>query len=62
MITEIIIRNATLADVPSLTALWIELMDFHAKRDAFFTRGKNGHEAFAAYITRGIQNPDRASV
>ncbi len=62
MTTEVVIRNATLADVPSLTALWIELMDFHAKRDVFFTRGKKGHDAAAQYIARAIQNPDRASV
>lgn len=62
MTSEVVIRSATLADVPSLTALWIELMDFHAKRDAFFTRGKKGHEAAAQYISRAIQNPDRASV
>ncbi len=62
MTTDVVIRNATLADVPAITSLWIELMDFHSKRDAFFTRGKKGHEAAAQYITRGIQNPDRACV
>ncbi len=62
MTTEVVIRKATLADVPAIASLWVELMDFHAKRDAFFTRGKKGHEVAAQYLSRAIQNPDRASV
>ncbi|MFZ2146172.1 MAG: GNAT family N-acetyltransferase [Sedimentisphaerales bacterium] len=58
MAEEITIRKATKKDVSSIVELWKELMDFHKKLDAFFSRSASGHERFAEFLLGNIENKD----
>ncbi|MHA1341845.1 MAG: GNAT family N-acetyltransferase [Promethearchaeota archaeon] len=55
---NILIRDANYGDLPEITELWKELMDFHYKRDKYFKRGKMGHLAFVKHVEKRIDNPD----
>lgn len=53
---QIVIRQATPQDVPVIVGLWKEMMDFHKKRDPFFTRADNGEEVFAEFVEKNISS------
>jgi len=38
--------------VPEIVTIWKELMDFHKKRDPFFTRKADGHYNFEKYVKK----------
>ena len=52
------IREATIDDIPELTELWKEFMDFHGRYDPFFTRAADGHERWAEFARANIENED----
>lgn len=58
MAKEVILRQATIEDVPSILELWKELMDFHKELDPIFSRSATGHEKFTEYAMKNIQNED----
>ncbi|MBD3349872.1 MAG: GNAT family N-acetyltransferase [Candidatus Lokiarchaeota archaeon] len=49
------IRRATEKDIEQIGELWKELMDFHAKRDIYFQRGKEGHVYWKKRILEAIE-------
>ncbi len=53
----VVVRRATLADVPAITALWAEMSRFHAVRDPYFAVVDDAERLFAAYVTRNIEAP-----
>jgi len=53
---QVILRKATLQDIPVIIELWKEMIDFHRRRDAFFTRDVNGEEVFAEYVKKNINS------
>lgn len=44
------IRQATLADIPSLVDLWVEFIDYHAKLENGLQRSDGAAAAWAEYI------------
>ena len=52
------IRTVTGADMPDLTDLWCEFMDFHAGRNPFFTRTPDGHEHFMTWLREQADKDD----
>jgi len=56
MLSNLIIRKTTSADLPAIVELWKELMDFHRNLDPFFSRSKAGHESFLKWIEKGIES------
>ncbi len=48
------IVEATEPNIPEIVELWKELVDHHAKIDAFFTRREDGHMMFKSFITELI--------
>ena len=50
MTTQVTIRDATESDVPAITDLWIEFVDFHARREPHFARAADGHKCFAGFV------------
>jgi ribosomal protein S18 acetylase RimI-like enzyme len=51
-----LLRKATVNDIPAIIELWKELMDFHKKRDPFFTRAADGEEVFGQYLEKNINS------
>jgi ribosomal protein S18 acetylase RimI-like enzyme len=58
---QVILRQATLQDVPAIIELWKEMIDFHKIRDPFFTRAVNGDDVFAKFLEKNI-NSENACV
>ena len=56
MIKQITIRKATTGDIPAIVELWKELMDYHKKMNALFTRSAAGHKQFAKYLKKHIHS------
>ena len=53
---QVVIRHATPEDIPVIVELWKEMMDFHKKRDLFFTRAVNGDEVFSQFVEKNINS------
>ena len=53
---QVVVRQATLQDIPVIVGLWKEMMDFHKKRDPFFTRAVNGEEVFVGFVEKNINS------
>jgi len=53
---QTLLRRATLDDIPAIVELWKEMMDFHKKRDPFFTRADDGEQAFGQYLEKNINS------
>lgn len=51
-----ILRKAKLNDIPAIIKLWKEMMDFHRKKDPFFTPSADGEEVFAQYVEKNISS------
>ncbi|MHC4325903.1 MAG: GNAT family N-acetyltransferase [Planctomycetota bacterium] len=51
---QIEVRKATPEDIPFIVRLWKEMMDFHRKRDPFFTLAVNSEEVFAKFVGKNI--------
>ena len=51
-----LLRKAMLKDIPAIIVLWKEMMDFHKKRDPFFSRAANGEEVFSQYLEKNINS------
>jgi ribosomal protein S18 acetylase RimI-like enzyme len=45
-----------LQDIPAIVGLWKEMMDFHKKRDPFFTLAVNSEEVFAKFVGKNISS------
>ena len=58
---QALLRRATINDSPAIVELWKEMMDFHKKKDPFFTRAVNGEEMFSQYLEKNI-NSENACV
>jgi len=52
----VVIRSATLRDIPDIVRLWEELMDFHRELDPFFTRARNGADLFRRFVEQNVGN------
>jgi GNAT superfamily N-acetyltransferase len=52
------IRQATLDDIPEITGLWTEFMDFHQSMNTFFTRRSDGDVNFRDHVVDNLSNPD----
>ena len=59
MLKEWLIRRATDDDIGAIVELWKEMMDFHKRRDRFFTRLEKGHDKFAEFMRTNISDGDR---
>ena len=55
---QVKIREAVMEDVPAIVEIWKELMDFHKRLDAIFSRSATGHEGFAEFLTSNMENED----
>ena len=44
--------------VSEIVEIWKEFMDFHRKRDPFFTRRDEGHHDFQKYVKESIESRD----
>lgn len=53
---QVVLRQATLQDIPAIVGLWKEMIDFHRIRDTFFTRAVNGEDVFAEYVEKNINS------
>jgi ribosomal protein S18 acetylase RimI-like enzyme len=53
---QVVLRKATLEDIPVIIRLWKEMMDFHRKRDPFFTLADNSEEVFAQFVEKNINS------
>jgi trans-aconitate methyltransferase/ribosomal protein S18 acetylase RimI-like enzyme len=53
---QVVLRKATLQDIPAVVELWKEMIDFHMKRDLFFTRADNSEEVFARFVEKNISS------
>jgi ribosomal protein S18 acetylase RimI-like enzyme len=53
---QVVIRKATLQDIPVIVGLWKEMMDFHKKIDPFFRRAVNGEDVFSQFLERNINS------
>jgi ribosomal protein S18 acetylase RimI-like enzyme len=51
-----LLRKAMLKDIPAIIELWKEMMDFHKKRDPFFTRAIDGEQVFSEYLEKNINS------
>jgi len=51
---SVTVREATEEDLLRILELWKEFMDFHAERDAWYTRSGRGHECFAEFVRKNI--------
>ena len=52
------IREATIDDIPKILPVWRELMEFHARRDAFWTTRDDAEEAFSKYVCENTEKDD----
>lgn len=52
------IREATSRDIDRLVDLWAEHVDFHARLDPRFERGRGSEAGFAEYLREGIERDD----
>ena len=55
---QVKIREAVMEDVPAIVEIWKELMDFHKRLDAIFSRSATGHKGFAEFLTSNMENED----
>jgi len=55
---QVKIREAVMEDVPAIVEIWKELMDFHKRLDAIFSRSATGHEGFAEFLTSNMEKED----
>jgi ribosomal protein S18 acetylase RimI-like enzyme len=53
---QVVIRKATLQDIPAIAELWKEMIDFHKKIDPVFTRAVNGEEVFSQFVEKNINS------
>ena len=53
---QALLRRATSNDIPAIVELWKEMMDFHKKRDPFFTRSVDGEQVFSQYLEKNINS------
>ncbi len=56
------IRHASEDDVRRVIELWIAMMDLHRDIDTVFTRRKDGHVAFEAFLRENIEWEDAAVI
>jgi len=52
------IRTVSGADMPDLSDLWKEFMDFHADRNPFYRRATDGHEVFMKWLRKESDQDD----
>ena len=52
------IRRAVATDVPAITELWKELMDFHVGREKYFARAQGGEAHFAEFLRGCVSRPE----
>jgi ribosomal protein S18 acetylase RimI-like enzyme len=50
MRSELVIRSASVQDLPTIVALWSELMEFHAKLDPIWSRTPDAETNFGAWV------------
>jgi len=53
---QVVIRKATLHDIPHITELWKDMMDFHKKRDPFFTLAVDSEKVFRQFLEKNINS------
>jgi ribosomal protein S18 acetylase RimI-like enzyme len=53
---QVVLRQATLNDIPAIVELWKEMIDFHRIRDPFFTRAVDGEDVFAEFVEKNINS------
>jgi ribosomal protein S18 acetylase RimI-like enzyme len=56
--TPIIIRRATLEDLPDITRLWKAMMDYHRSFDERFDLVNNAEEIYLEHLTSHLSNFD----
>ena len=56
--TTIHLRRATKADLPAIIELWKEFMDFHKRRNPFFSRLPDAHEDFGRFMQGNLTKKD----
>ncbi|RJP32897.1 MAG: GNAT family N-acetyltransferase [Candidatus Omnitrophota bacterium] len=58
--TDLKVRRAKLEDLPHVTALWKEMMDYHLSLDEHFEMVSNSDKAYLDYLVSVIDNYDYA--
>ncbi len=53
-----LVREATVEDIDSITDMWKEFIDFHKAHDPFFCRTTEGHLRFSEFALERIQSSD----
>lgn len=53
---SLMIREATVEDVPAIYKLWDDLMELHAAWDSDFNRGPNAEQIYSDLLIRNINN------
>jgi ribosomal protein S18 acetylase RimI-like enzyme len=53
---QALLRRAKLQDIPAIVKLWKEMMEFHKKRDPFFTLADDGDEVFGEFLEKNINS------
>ena len=59
---HIVIRTATVEDIPVVVDLWRELIDLHRDYDPYFTRSAEGHTYYAENLDKYITKVPNATV
>ncbi len=62
MALAVTIRPATIADIPAITNLWVELIDMHAALDSDFTRGADAPYRYSQIVRQQIGAKNEALV
>ena len=59
---DITIRKATTSDLPSITALWFEMMNYHLARDRRFAISYDASTVFTTWIQGLMQDSESAYI
>jgi ribosomal protein S18 acetylase RimI-like enzyme len=60
--SEIAIRKARDEDLPAISALWFEMMNYHLTRDRRFAIAHDAGTTFATWLKSLLQDPEAAYV
>lgn len=58
MVIHMEVTEAAESHVPEIVEMWKDFMDFHRDLDPFFTRNRDAHKNFEAYVRELIHSED----
>ena len=60
LMSDIVIRKASAADLPAITALWYEMMNYHLARDRRFAITHDASTIFSNWVKGLMEDPEQA--